>query len=81
MTPSCTCPRIATRNGFVHNGYDARCPAHGVPLRPDPRLARYDKEIAARKAAEPVPAFEGVRYCEECGRQHAAVRCDFVDEN
>jgi hypothetical protein len=50
---------------------DARCPVHRVVDPPPARIT----------PAEPKPAFEGVRYCEECGRQHAAVRCDFVDEN
>jgi hypothetical protein len=74
---TCTCPMQATRNGFVITGHDALCPFHGVapptpqPNGPHPRTAG---------DMEPRPAFEGVRYCEECGRQHAAVRCDFVDE-
>lgn len=58
----------ATRNGFVITGHDALCPFHGVAPSPAP------------SKPEPRPAFEGVRYCEECGRQHAAVRCEFVDE-
>lgn len=68
---NCTCPRLATRTGLVRNGTSALCPTHGAP----PRI------MTATPKPEPVPAFEGVRYCEECGRQHAAVRCDFVDEN
>jgi hypothetical protein len=71
----CTCPRIATARGLLPTGdIDARCPVHRVP---DPQPER----IMSKPAPAPRPAFEGVRYCEECGRQHAAVRCDFVDEN
>lgn len=77
---TCTCPRIATRSGFVINGTNALCPFHGkplpeVPVRPAPD-GMGDSGPGDRLTEAPTWPR-----CWECGFIHAPiVRCDFVDE-
>lgn len=46
MSSTCTCPHIATREGFIKNGTDVKCPIHGTaPIAPSSEPEILDDKV------------------------------------